>query len=134
VTSGKSSRNGGNCLQELLRLAGTTTETVRRLEDRGLVVISSEIAERDPYAADVILPTEPLPLNRDQGRALAEIVRRWMTGWRVAPASRGSRRASRPTRSLPFTFTGRRLRTHRSPSPPPHFEAPGAQYHITGTP
>jgi primosomal protein N' (replication factor Y) len=62
-------------LQELLRLAGTTTETVRRLEDKGLVVISNEIAERDPYAAEHILPTESLPLNPDQARALEAIVR-----------------------------------------------------------
>ena len=61
-------------LQELLRLAGTTAGTVRRLEDKGLVTITSEVAERDPYAADQILPTDPLVLNPDQARALAEIV------------------------------------------------------------
>ncbi|MBL9138257.1 MAG: primosomal protein N' [Verrucomicrobiales bacterium] len=60
-------------LQELVRLAGTTTETVRRLEDKGLLTITSEISERDPYAADQILPTDPLPLNDDQARALAAI-------------------------------------------------------------
>lgn len=61
-------------LQELVRLAGTTAETVRRLEDKGLLTITSEIAERDPYAADQILPTNPLPLNDDQARALKAIV------------------------------------------------------------
>src|SRR2546426_1757599 len=37
-------------LQELLKLTGTTADTVRRLEDKGLVVISEQISERDPYA------------------------------------------------------------------------------------
>src|SRR5690606_30642649 len=61
-------------LKELLRLAGTTTETVRRLEDKGLLTITSEVSSRDPYAAEHILPTEPLPLNPDQARALEQIV------------------------------------------------------------
>lgn len=61
-------------LQELLRLAGTTAETVRRLEEKGLVTITSEISERDPYASEIILPTEPLPLNPGQEAALREIV------------------------------------------------------------
>ena len=60
-------------LQELLRLAHTTTETIRRLEEKGLVTIGSEISERDPYAADVILPTDALTLNPDQARSLEEI-------------------------------------------------------------
>jgi primosomal protein N' (replication factor Y) len=60
-------------LQELLELAETTTETVRRLEDKGLIAISSQIAERDPYGHDEILPTQPLALNPEQARALAAI-------------------------------------------------------------
>src|ERR1043166_6438628 len=35
-------------LQELLDLASTTAVTIRRLEDKGLVAISSQISERDP--------------------------------------------------------------------------------------
>ncbi len=61
-------------LQELVRLAGTTPDTVRKLEDQGLALIGNQISERDPYAADVIVPTDPLVLNEDQARALAEIV------------------------------------------------------------
>jgi primosomal protein N' (replication factor Y) (superfamily II helicase) len=60
-------------LQELLALAGTTAATVRRLEDRGLVAIAPEISERDPYAREHILPSQPLVLNPDQARALAAI-------------------------------------------------------------
>lgn len=61
-------------LQELLRLAGTTAPTVRRLEDLGLVRIASEIAERDPYDDALILPTQPLPLNPHQAAALQAIL------------------------------------------------------------
>jgi primosomal protein N' (replication factor Y) len=60
-------------LTELLELAQTTASTVRRLEDRGLVTISSQISERDPYAREHILPTQPLPLNAAQARALAAV-------------------------------------------------------------
>ncbi len=61
-------------LQELLGLAETTASTVRRLEDRGLVAISAQISERDPYAGEHILPTQPLPLNAAQARALAAVM------------------------------------------------------------
>lgn len=60
-------------LRELLVLGKTTAGTVRRLEDRGLVRITAEIAERDPYAFEHILPTQPLPLNPAQAEALAAI-------------------------------------------------------------
>jgi primosomal protein N' (replication factor Y) len=60
-------------LSELLALAETTAATVRHLEDRGLVTIAPEISERDPYAREHILPTQPLPLNPAQARALDAI-------------------------------------------------------------
>lgn len=60
-------------LAELVELAGTTALTVRKLEDRGLVRISSEIAERDPYANEQILPSQPLTLNPTQADALTKI-------------------------------------------------------------
>ncbi len=60
-------------LQELLELAETTADTIRRLENKGLVQIASEISERDPYAKETILPTEPLPLNVEQKIALEKI-------------------------------------------------------------
>jgi primosomal protein N' (replication factor Y) (superfamily II helicase) len=61
-------------LQELLEAAGTTAATVRRLEDKGLVSIAAQISERDPYAREHILPSEPLPLNAAQARALAAVL------------------------------------------------------------
>jgi primosomal protein N' (replication factor Y) (superfamily II helicase) len=61
-------------LQELLALAGTTAETVRRLEDKNLVHVGPQVSERDPYAREHILPTSPLALNADQAAALACVV------------------------------------------------------------
>ncbi len=60
-------------LTELLELAGTTAATVRRLEDKGLIVVAAQVSERDPYAREHILPSQPLPLNPAQARALAAI-------------------------------------------------------------
>ena len=61
-------------LQELLALADTTTATVRRLEDHGLVVISNQISERDPYANEQIVPTKQLVMNPAQAKALELII------------------------------------------------------------
>jgi primosomal protein N' (replication factor Y) len=60
-------------LKELLELAKTTGDTIRRLEDKGILTIASEISERDPYAKEKILPTQPLPLNSEQQTSLAKI-------------------------------------------------------------
>jgi primosomal protein N' (replication factor Y) len=62
-------------LSELVELAETTAATIRKLEDRGLVEITSEISERDPYAHEHILPSQSLTLNPAQAKALEEIVR-----------------------------------------------------------
>ena len=60
-------------LQELVAAAETTAETVRRLEDKGLVTVAAEVSERDPYANEQILPTLPLVLDAEQTRALTTI-------------------------------------------------------------
>src|SRR6266487_3661953 len=62
-------------LQELLRLTGATGDTVRRLEDRGLISIAPQISERDPYANETILASQPLALNPEQARALEAITK-----------------------------------------------------------
>jgi len=62
-------------LQELLALTESTAETIRRLEDNGLVTISAHISERDPYGHEYILPTQPLPLSPEQASALDRIIR-----------------------------------------------------------
>ena len=73
-------------LRELLELAETTSATVRHLEDKGLIAISAEISERDPYADEQILPTTPLDLNLQQIRALAKI-KEAMDGVRAGAAT-----------------------------------------------
>ncbi len=60
-------------LQELVQLAGTTAATIRRLEDKGLVAITTDVSERDPYSREHFLPTQPLSLDPQQARALARI-------------------------------------------------------------
>jgi primosomal protein N' (replication factor Y) (superfamily II helicase) len=60
-------------LQEFLEAAETTASTVRRLEDKGLVAVATQVSERDPYAREHILPTQPLLLNPAQEVALGKI-------------------------------------------------------------
>jgi len=60
-------------LQKLIELAGTTGDTVRRLEDKGLIVVENQISERDPYEHENILPTVDLVLNDEQTTALVAI-------------------------------------------------------------
>lgn len=60
-------------LAELLELTATTAATVRKLENRGLVEVVPQISERDPYAREEILPTQPLVLNPAQALALGAI-------------------------------------------------------------
>jgi primosomal protein N' (replication factor Y) len=79
-------------LQELLRLADTTAETARRLEDKGLVTISPAVSERDPYARERFLPTQSLGLNAEQATALAAITARMDQLY----AHRGARSAEWP--------------------------------------
>jgi primosomal protein N' (replication factor Y) len=60
-------------LSQLVELASTTAATIRKLEDRGLVSITSEISERDPYAREIIVASQPLTLNPTQAVALEKI-------------------------------------------------------------
>ncbi|MFM8470522.1 MAG: primosomal protein N' [Limisphaerales bacterium] len=83
-------------LQELLELAETTAETVRRLEDKHLVLITSQVSERDPYAKEVISKTDPLPLNAEQAKALAQIT--------AVMNGSGAPRASSSTATKPHVF------------------------------
>jgi primosomal protein N' (replication factor Y) len=116
-------------LTELVELAGTTAATVRRLEDQGLVSITSEVSERDPYANEHILPTQPLVLNSEQAVALEKIINA-MGSTRVprveagvAPDSRAPVVTASPY--APITEPTARKRNL------PHFEIPGFTYHIT---
>lgn len=76
-------------LQELLEKAATTAGTVRRLEDRGFVTVVAQVSERDPFANETILPTQPLALNAGQQAALQEILKALPgTGETEGPANR----------------------------------------------
>ncbi len=61
-------------LQELLDQAHTTAQMVRKLESLHLVTVAPAISERDPYANETILPTQPLALNPEQARAMEAIL------------------------------------------------------------
>lgn len=114
-------------LAELLDLAETTAGTVRKLEDRGLVSISSEVSERDPYGQEHILPSQPLALNPKQAEAL-ERIKAAMAGCstRVSRVESGVLPDSRPTsKPAPISEPTARKRSL------PHFEIPGFTYHIT---
>ncbi|MFM7102852.1 MAG: primosomal protein N', partial [Verrucomicrobiota bacterium] len=76
-------------LQELLRIGETTAETVRRLEEKGLVRIGPRIDERDPYAREQILPTTPLALTAEQARALEAVTRALEAGPAAAEGAPG---------------------------------------------
>lgn len=47
----------------------TTTTTLRKLEEKGLVKIFEKTERRDPLAGKNFLPSKPLPLTQDQARA-----------------------------------------------------------------
>ncbi|NBV22009.1 MAG: primosomal protein N' [Proteobacteria bacterium] len=80
-------------LQELLELAETTAETVRRLEDKHLLIITNQVSERDPYAKDVISRTESLTMNAEQANALEKI--------KAAMDGSGGTRVSRVAGGIP---------------------------------
>jgi len=52
---------------------GAVYVTLDRLEDKGLLVISAQISERDPYGHEHILPTQTLALNPEQATALEKV-------------------------------------------------------------
>ena len=58
------------------------------MEDRGLIEITTQISERDPYAREHILPTQPLPLNPAQAQALEKIREAMQRAAGVPPAVR----------------------------------------------
>jgi len=114
-------------LTELVGLAETTAATVRKLEDRGLVEIAPKISERDPYAREHILPTQPLPLNPAQEKALMEITKAMsaVCSTRVPRVEPGVAPGSHAaTSSLSITEPTTRKRNL------PHFEIPGFTYHV----
>lgn len=79
-------------MQELLRLTGTTTQTVRRLEDKGLVEVAPQISERDPYK---------WRLRTASAHSRAAVSRICISPYSPsAPRALGSKRLSRQTTAL----------------------------------
>jgi primosomal protein N' (replication factor Y) len=115
-------------LQELVELAETTAATVRKLENRGLVEIAPQISERDPYAREHILPSQPLALNDAQAKALEKIITAMNNcgSTRVPRVEAGVTPASRPT-AKPGSISETTARKRSLP----HFEIPGFTYHVT---
>ena len=59
---------------EAARVAGTTSTTVKKMEEQGWVMIDDESVHRDPAAHITILPTLPLTLNPQQQDALDQVI------------------------------------------------------------
>jgi primosomal protein N' (replication factor Y) len=68
-------RVGGGWLQPLLHEFSCTTETLRKLAEKGFITIEPKQMRRDPLANRKILPSKPLVLNNEQSKALAMIVK-----------------------------------------------------------
>jgi len=67
-------RVGGGWLQPLLREFSCTTETLRKLEEKGYLTIEPHQMRRNPLANRKVLPSKPLVLNDEQSKALEMIV------------------------------------------------------------
>ena len=55
---------------DLAQRAETDGATVKKLAEKGFIVITDRVQERDPFGGEVFLPTEPLPLTPEQTKAL----------------------------------------------------------------
>jgi primosomal protein N' len=128
--------------QELLQSADTTAQTLRRLEDKGLITITPQIVERDPYDREIISATQSLTFNADQQHAFEEITAA-MGGTGVPPVDFGVP----PKSDAPPTLAAGIGRDAQSKQAGglfhpiseitvrrrllPHFEIPGSSYHVT---
>ncbi|MEI6196959.1 MAG: hypothetical protein WCS42_21805, partial [Verrucomicrobiota bacterium] len=90
-------------LAELLALTKTTAATVRKLEDIGLVSLTSEVSERDPYAHETILASQPIKLNPAQEKALETIITA-MCSTRVSRVAAGVAPAAREPTVSQLTY------------------------------
>jgi primosomal protein N' (replication factor Y) len=58
-------------VSDLAKRADTDGTTVKKLAEKGFVVITDRVQERDPFGGEVFLPTDPLQLTAEQEKALA---------------------------------------------------------------
>jgi primosomal protein N' (replication factor Y) len=61
-------------LASFLKEAGTSSATLKKLEEAHVISIAPEVSERDPYANEVILPSPPLALNSEQAASFSKII------------------------------------------------------------
>ncbi len=66
-------RVGGGWVQQLVREFKTSPATLKSLAEKGVVAIASRVSRRDPLAGRQVMPTQPLTLNPQQAKALAQI-------------------------------------------------------------
>ena len=112
----------------LCKLAECTAETVRRLEDKGMVTISTEVSERDPYANEVIGRTEDLKMNGEQAVALERILQAMAGPSGILP---GAPNVS-PTQAANETpFFDRDAETEKHQNRLPHWEQHGKIHYVT---
>ena len=55
---------------DLATRAETDAATVKKLAEKGFIIITDRVQERDPFGGEAFLPTEPLPLTAEQQKAL----------------------------------------------------------------
>ncbi|MBU4198957.1 MAG: primosomal protein N' [Verrucomicrobia bacterium] len=65
--------HGTMAVPELVAAAGVSASVIKSLEKKKLVLISLGTRRRDPLAAQIILPTQPLTLFPEQAEALAMV-------------------------------------------------------------
>jgi len=61
---------GDMALKELVAASGTTSATIRALEEKGFVRIAKSTVLRDPHAGEQVVATEPHVLNEEQAVGL----------------------------------------------------------------
>ena len=63
-------KSEGMFVSKLVQHADTDAATVKKLADKGFIVLTDRVEERDPFGGEVFLPTKPLTLTPDQQKAL----------------------------------------------------------------
>jgi primosomal protein N' (replication factor Y) len=60
----------GVLVADLAQRAGTDAATIKRLAEKGFVIVTDQVQERDPFDGEVVLPSAPLVLTDEQQVAL----------------------------------------------------------------
>ena len=63
-------KHEGLFVSKLVQLADTDDGAIKKLAEKGFILLTDRVEERDPFGGEVFLPTKPLPLTPDQQTAL----------------------------------------------------------------